>query len=177
MRDLDNPFIPSVRDLDNPFIPSVRDLDNPFIPSVRDLDNPFIPSVRDLDNPFIPSVRDLDNPFIPSVRDLDNPFIPSVRDLDNPFIPSVRDLDNPFNPSRLLHPCKLDESISNFRGAWCAMFLVCFLYNIRYTNSVDPDQSQRSGCCCVGVLRPFDTFQVILGAVSKPNHTVPGQAS
>ena len=32
-------------------------------------------------------------------------------------------------------------------------------------------------CCFVGVLRPFDTFQVISGAVSYSIHTVPGQAS
>ena len=30
---------------------------------------------------------------------------------------------------------------------------------------------------CVGVLWPVDTFYVISGAVSKPSHTVPGQAS
>ena len=34
-----------------------------------------------------------------------------------------------------------------------------------------------SCCCCVGVLRPFDTFQVISCAVSKPIYTVPWQDS
>ena len=29
----------------------------------------------------------------------------------------------------------------------------------------------------ISVLRPFDIFKVISGAVSYPNHTVPGQAS
>ena len=29
----------------------------------------------------------------------------------------------------------------------------------------------------ISVLHPFNTFQVISGAVSYPNHTVPGQAS
>ena len=29
----------------------------------------------------------------------------------------------------------------------------------------------------ISVLRPFNTFLVISGAVSYPNHTVPGQAS
>ena len=31
--------------------------------------------------------------------------------------------------------------------------------------------------CLIFVLQPFDTFEVISGAVSYPNHTVPGQAS
>ena len=30
--------------------------------------------------------------------------------------------------------------------------------------------------CCFGVLRPFDTFEVIMGAVSYYNHIVPGQS-
>ena len=37
----------------------------------------------------------------------------------------------------------------------------------------------RTYCCScyIGVLRPFDTFHVISGAISYPIHTVPGQAS
>ena len=30
--------------------------------------------------------------------------------------------------------------------------------------------------CCIGVLLPFDTFEVISGAVIYYNHTVPGQS-
>ena len=34
-----------------------------------------------------------------------------------------------------------------------------------------------AGFGLISVLRPFNTFYVILGAVSYPNHSVPGQAS
>ena len=39
--------------------------------------------------------------------------------------------------------------------------------------------SPRESCfcyCCIGVLLPFDTFEVILGVVNYYNHTVPGQS-
>ena len=37
--------------------------------------------------------------------------------------------------------------------------------------------SNSLGFGLISVLRPFNTFWVILGAVSYPNHTVPGQVS
>ena len=49
---------------------------------------------------------------------------------------------NPHLPCGLFHPYQLDESISNFRDAWC---IFSSLFNFEYifllANSEDPDQT------------------------------------
>ena len=49
-------------------------------------------------------------------------------------------------PGGPVHPYQLDESISNFRGVWCAF---SFLFNL--ANSVDPDQTPHSAASDLGL--------------------------
>ena len=59
---------------------------------------------------------------------------------------------NPNLPSGLVHPYKLDKSISNFRGLWCTnSFLFYYEKIFLLANSEDPYQMLRSAASDLGL--------------------------
>ena len=90
------------------------------------------------------------------------------------------------NGSGLVSGANWRPSCPSWFSRWHLLALSIIFHNICHTiwilfyhcNWVSYDCSVIYCCWWVGVLRPFDTFYVISGAVSsKPSHTVPEQAS